>query len=83
MLAVETIPITNLKMITPLNYEKVLVSSGSVLYICLIRTLEDNNPFISVVELRTLLHGMYRQAIPGTMLSLESRYAVSENSLIR
>eukprot|EP00253_Pinus_taeda_P012652 PITA_12652 len=83
MLVVETIPITNLKIITPLNYEKVLVSSGSVLYICLIRTSEDNDPFISAVELRTLLRGMYRQSIPGTMLSLESRYVVSANSLIR
>eukprot|EP00253_Pinus_taeda_P024024 PITA_24024 len=48
--------------------ETIFVSSGRVLYICLIRTSELDDPFISGIQLRKLKPGMYGQAKPGTML---------------
>ena len=51
-----------------INYERILASSGTVLYICLIRTLESVDPFISAIELRKLQDGMYGHAKPGTIL---------------
>jgi hypothetical protein len=54
-----------------------------VLYICLIRTSETGDPFINAIELRTLSSGMYRQAKPGTLLSLASRYDIGANMSVR
>lgn len=53
--------------------ESIFVSSGRVLYVCLIRTSASDDPFINSIELRTLRVGMYGQAKPGSMLSLSSR----------
>lgn len=63
--------------------ETIVVSSGSVLYICLIRTSERYDPFISAIELRVLQDGMYRWAQPGTMMSLQLRCDVGGKSLVR
>jgi hypothetical protein len=67
----------------PYSFENILVSSGTVLYICLIRTSESHDPFISAIELRTLRNGMYPQATAGTMLGLVSRHDVGGNSSVR
>jgi hypothetical protein len=67
----------------PYSFENILVSSGTVLYICLIRTSESYDPFISAIELRTLRNGMYPQATAGTMLGLVSRHDVGGNSALR
>jgi len=67
---------------SPLYSEKILVSSGSVLYICLIRTSEPDDPFISAIELRTFQDGMYPQAKPGTIL-LPSAFNLGGNSVVR
>lgn len=63
--------------------EAIVVSSGSVLYICLIRTSDRYDPFISAIELRMLKDGMYRWAKPGTMMRLKLRCDVGGNSLVR
>lgn len=63
--------------------ETIVVSSGSVLYICLIRTSERYDPFISAIELSVLQDGMYRWAKPGTMMSLQLRCDVGGKSLVR
>eukprot|EP00253_Pinus_taeda_P005299 PITA_05299 len=63
--------------------ETILVSSGRLLYVCLIRTSESDDPFISAIELRTLQQGMYGQAKPGTMLMLVWRYDAGGNITIR
>jgi hypothetical protein len=60
-----------LKSIYSRYFEGILVSSGTLLYICLIRTSETDDPFINAIELRTLRDGMYAQAKPGTMLILK------------
>ncbi|GLJ57875.1 hypothetical protein SUGI_1382850 [Cryptomeria japonica] len=63
--------------------EGILVSSGDVLFICLIRISEIVSPFITAIELRTLRQGMYPQVKPGTMLQMEARYDPGGNSTIR
>jgi len=67
----------------PFHYERILVSSGRVLYICLIRTWETDDPFINAIELRTLRDGMYREAKPGTMLHTLWRRDIGGNSTVR
>eukprot|EP00253_Pinus_taeda_P020305 PITA_20305 len=61
--------------------ETIFVSSGRVLYICLIRTSELDDPFISGIQLRKLKPGMYGQAKPGTMLMSPYRDDVGGNQL--
>ncbi|XP_059064814.1 leucine-rich repeat receptor-like serine/threonine-protein kinase At2g14510 [Cryptomeria japonica] len=39
--------------------EKILRSPNGVLYVCLIRTSDDSDPFVSAIQLRSLLSGMY------------------------
>ncbi|XP_059064980.1 leucine-rich repeat receptor-like serine/threonine-protein kinase At2g14510 [Cryptomeria japonica] len=53
--------------------EHILVSTDKVVHICLIRTSECDDPFISAIELRPLQKGMYKRAKPGTMLNLIER----------
>ncbi|KAH9310924.1 hypothetical protein KI387_025959, partial [Taxus chinensis] len=61
--------------------EKILVSPGGVLYVCLIRTSDDSDPFVSAIQLRSLLSGMYGlQVKPGTMLSSLSRHDIGSKS---
>lgn len=67
---------------SPVYYTRILVSSGKVLYICLIRTFESDDPFISAIELRRLQDGMYGQAKPGTILSTLV-YNVGGNDALR
>lgn len=67
----------------PYSFENILVSSGTVLYICLIRTSESHDPFISAIELRPLRNGMYQEATPGRMLTLVSRHDAGGNSFVR
>ena len=81
MLAMGKVTISNRE--EPVYNETIFVSSGRVLYICLIRTSEPDDPFISAIELRTLQQGMYRQAKPGTMLMSAWRYDVGGNSTLR
>jgi hypothetical protein len=66
-------------------YEFIFVTSGSVLYICLVRTLSTDDPFISAIELRRLQDGMYQSGIGvgGSILVLQSRYDVGGNSVVR
>lgn len=69
---------------TLLPAEKILVSSGSLLHVCLIRISPADDPFISAIELRTLLQGMYTQAKPSTILHLIARFDIGNNlSVIR
>lgn len=63
--------------------EKIVVSSGRVLYICLIRTSDSDVPFINAIELRTLADGMYGQAKPGMALSTRQRQDVGDSSWLR
>lgn len=64
-------------------YEHVLVSSGSVLYVCLIRTSDTDDPFINAIELRTLRKGMYHAAAkPGTLLGFMERQDVGDSSTL-
>eukprot|EP00253_Pinus_taeda_P016644 PITA_16644 len=67
----------------PYGLELIFVSVGRVLYICLIRTSETHDPFISAIELRTLQKGMYPQAKPGTALWILARKDVGGNSWLR
>jgi len=85
--SIETLGMLHVRNVTTIDresvyYSRILVSSGTVLYICLIRTSERDDPFISAIELRTLQDGMYAQAKPGTML-LTAFYDVGGNSTIR
>lgn len=68
--------------IDPIYSEIILASSGTVLYICLIRTLEFVDPFISAIELRKLQDGMYGHAKPGTILKNIWRTDVGGGDLI-
>jgi hypothetical protein len=66
------------------TYEEIIfVNSGRVLYVCLIRTSESDNPFINAIELRTLQDGMYRQAQPGTLLLTYDRVDLGAKSTVR
>eukprot|EP00253_Pinus_taeda_P030843 PITA_30843 len=64
-------------------YEQILVTKGRVLYICLVRTSETDDPFISAIEIRRLQHGMYTDAQPGTILFTVSRFDAGGNSMVR
>eukprot|EP00253_Pinus_taeda_P024054 PITA_24054 len=74
---------SRIKTKDPYGFELIFVSAGRVLYICLIRTSETHDPFISAIELRTLQKGMYPQAKPGTALWILARKDVGGNSLLR
>ena len=63
--------------------ERIFVSSGKVLYVCLIRTSETDDPFINAIELRTLRDGMYTQAKPGTSLQAYRRVDFGGHSTVR
>jgi hypothetical protein len=84
--SIETVDMLYVENVTavesPLYYEYILFSSGRVLYICLIRTSEPDDPFISAIELRTFQDGMYPQAKPGTIL-WPSAFNLGGNSVVR
>lgn len=80
MVAVLNITVINTKIY---SYERILASSGTVMCVCLIRTSESDDPFISSIELRTLRKGMYAEARPGRMLNLGLRRTVGRNSTAR
>ena len=83
---VETMGTLYMRNVTGLgDYERMLTSNGTVLYICLIRTFESesNDPFISAIQLRKLQDGMYGQAKPGTILKNIWRSDLGGNSIIR
>ena len=80
MLAVQNITTTNRIGVYD---EFIVVTSGTVIYVCFIKTSESDDPFISGIEMRALQYGMYRQAQPGTMLSLETRVDIGSNSSVR
>ena len=64
--------------------EKILTSPNGVLYVCFIRTSDDSDPFVSAIQLRSLLSGMYSlQVKAGTMLSSLDRRDVGINSTDR
>ncbi|GLJ05834.1 hypothetical protein SUGI_0026370 [Cryptomeria japonica] len=63
--------------------ERVLVSSGNVVYVCLIRKSDEDNLFISAIELRTLEKGMYDVVKPGQWLRLLLRTDAGANSASR
>jgi hypothetical protein len=67
----------------PWYHEIIFVSSGRVLYLCLIRTSESEDPFINAIELRTLQDDMYRQAKPGTSLHKYARIDFGGKSTVR
>ncbi|XP_059064586.1 probable LRR receptor-like serine/threonine-protein kinase At1g67720 [Cryptomeria japonica] len=55
--------------------ERIFTSSSNVLYVCLIRTSDSSDPFISAIELRSLSGGLYEaQVKPGILLSTIARY---------
>ncbi|GLJ05532.1 hypothetical protein SUGI_0019700 [Cryptomeria japonica] len=61
--------------------EKILTSPNGILYVCLIRTVEDSDPFVSAIQLRSLVSGMYSfQVRPGIMLSCLARHDLGNNS---
>ncbi|XP_057812625.2 putative leucine-rich repeat receptor-like serine/threonine-protein kinase At2g14440 [Cryptomeria japonica] len=61
--------------------EMIITSSTNVIYVCLIRTSDSSDPFISAIELRSLSGGLYEaQMKPGMMLSSISRYDVGAQS---
>ncbi|KAH9326574.1 hypothetical protein KI387_006752, partial [Taxus chinensis] len=63
--------------------ERVLLSSGEVVLICLIRSTELDNLFLSAIELRTLEKGMYDVLKPGQMLRLLGRNNIGAQSRVR
>ena len=66
----------------PIYRHRILVSSGSLLYICLIRTSKSDDPFISAIELRKFQDGMYGQTKTGTIL-WPDYYNLGGNSVVR
>ncbi|XP_059064835.1 probable LRR receptor-like serine/threonine-protein kinase At1g67720 [Cryptomeria japonica] len=61
--------------------EKILTSPNGILHVCLIRTAEDSDPFVSAIQLRSLVSGMYSlQVKPGIMLSGLARHDLGNNS---
>lgn len=81
----DMLAVLNLTLINPKGYycEIILASSGTVMSVCLIRTSESDDPFISSIELRTLRKGMYAEAKAGVMLILGMRAAAGRNSVAR
>ncbi|XP_057813509.2 probable LRR receptor-like serine/threonine-protein kinase At1g67720 [Cryptomeria japonica] len=66
--------------------EKILTTgSAERLYVCFIRTLDgsDNDPFVSAIQLRKLLNGMYDLQDKGLMLNSVLRFDLGGESLIR
>ena len=68
---------------TPVFYEYILFTIGKVVYICLVKTSEDDDPCISDIEMRRLQYGMYQDAQPGTILVTLSRCDAGGNSMVR
>lgn len=64
-------------------HEGIYVSSGEVLYVCLIRSRDADDPFINAIELRTLQNGMYSQAKSDRMLFKSGRADLGGNSIVR
>ncbi|GLJ05371.1 hypothetical protein SUGI_0016990 [Cryptomeria japonica] len=55
--------------------ERIFTSSSNVLYVCLIRTSDTSDPFISAIELRSLSGGLYEAHVkPGILLGTIARY---------
>jgi hypothetical protein len=68
----------------PFNYEYILLTSGRAKYICLVRTSETHDPFISGIELRRLEDGMYVDGWDvSSLLVLESRVDAGGNLIVR
>eukprot|EP01018_Ginkgo_biloba_P040774 Gb_37625 [translate_table: standard] len=67
--------------------EQILAGSSDVLSICFIRTPDNDDPFISSIELRRLSPGMYPQVKPGTMLNVilrsDTGYSPTLEKIIR
>ena len=87
-LSIETMGMLSMENVTSMSdpavlFERILVSNGRVLYICLIRTSESDDPSISAIELRKLQTGMYGYAKPGTMLGALWRIDVGGNLSVR
>lgn len=85
--SIETVDILVLRNITiALNvaivYENILVTKGREFYICLVRTSETDDPFISAIEIRMLQHGMYKDTRPGKILFASGRHDVGGNSTV-
>lgn len=88
MYSIETQDMLSLRNVTlqtrsPIRTEKIMASGGDVLYICLIRTLEHVDPFISSIELRPLRQGMYYPVNAGLMLNFQVRYNFGADTTIR
>ncbi|GLJ37219.1 hypothetical protein SUGI_0754920 [Cryptomeria japonica] len=67
----------------PIFQEMILVSGGGVLHVCLIRTSEDVDPFITSIELRNLQQGMYEQVSAGKMLYFGMRINAGAEDVVR
>ncbi|KAH9326550.1 hypothetical protein KI387_006728, partial [Taxus chinensis] len=61
----------------------ILVTSDDLVHICLIRTSELYDPFISAIELRSLRPGMYTMAKPGTLLENYIRWDLGAKTQTR
>ncbi|KAH9327940.1 hypothetical protein KI387_000048, partial [Taxus chinensis] len=65
----------------PVNGERILVTAGEVVFFCLIRNSDqEDDLFISAIELRTLEKGMYDVVKPGLMLRRLQRYDMGGQS---
>uniref|UniRef100_A0A0D6QTN4 Protein kinase domain-containing protein n=1 Tax=Araucaria cunninghamii TaxID=56994 RepID=A0A0D6QTN4_ARACU len=73
---------TTIQVNPPSPSEKILISNGSELYICLIRKSQHVDPFISAIELRRLKLGMYN-VTPEKMWSQQARYDAGSTSTVR
>ncbi|XP_057813398.2 probable LRR receptor-like serine/threonine-protein kinase At1g67720 isoform X2 [Cryptomeria japonica] len=61
--------------------EMILTSPNGVFHVCLIRSFDDTDPFISAIQLRSLVSGMYGlQVKPGIMLRILERIDVGNKS---
>ncbi|KAH9326580.1 hypothetical protein KI387_006758, partial [Taxus chinensis] len=60
--------------------ERILITSGKVVYLCLIRYSKAYDPYISAIELVTLEKGMYDDVNAGQILQLITRYDVGTTS---
>ncbi|GLJ05374.1 hypothetical protein SUGI_0017040 [Cryptomeria japonica] len=61
--------------------ESIITSFTDVLYVCLIRTSDSSDPFISAIELRSLSGSLYEaQLKPGMMLNSILRYDLGARS---
>ncbi|XP_057813425.2 probable LRR receptor-like serine/threonine-protein kinase At1g67720 isoform X2 [Cryptomeria japonica] len=61
--------------------DMILTSPNGVFQVCLIRSFDDTDPFISAIQLRSLVSGMYSlQVKPGIMLHTIGRYDLGNKS---